>query len=232
MIENDIIYQIRELRSIKPREEWVFLTRQRIFDIKKERIFIMSFFQNLVQLKMVYALVLVGIFVSTFGFAQNSLPGDFLFSFKRITEDSRVVFVSQEAKSKNNLDLVNKRLDELTEITEKNKVSNLAPAINEVERSITKVAKDLKKTKPSVAVVSEIKNIERKTTDIKSLGVEIGEEEFDAVLIEKIRNEADRLEAEDLTEEEVNILKEVKQNIDEEKYAQAWESILTIEGIK
>ena len=177
-------------------------------------------------------LIIAGIFVSALGSAGNALPGDFLYPFKKITESGQVMFVLDNKEySKTQLTLLNKRLDELTEVAKQNKVRNLAPAINEVEKSIAQAAKGLKSASPDQSVVSEVKKIEDKTTTIKSLGVEIGELEWDAALIQKIKDQVDLLSAEKLTAEQSAILEEVKQDIEKEEYAKAWEKVLIINGI-
>ena len=239
MTEQDLISKIKQLNQIKPRQDWVLSVKDKIFADDylpgKEHFSTLEILRRMIlQPKMAYAslLIMLGVFVSAFGFARNSLPGDFLYSFKKITEKGQTIFVVDEGeKSKTQFVLLNKRLDELTEVARKNKVKNLAPAINEVEAGIAKAAKNLKKAKTTQTIVSEAKKIENKTTVIESLGVEIGELEFDAALIEKIKDQADILSAEELTAEQVSILEEVKQKIEEEKYAEAWEKILLINGI-
>jgi len=235
MDEKDLIAKIKELSKIKPREDWVLLTKNQILGpdsrAKGEQFSVISVLRGWVfRPRMAYAfVVMLGLFISAFGFAQNSLPGDLLYPLKKITEKSQAVFVSEAEQPKVQLEMVNKRLDELTKIVEKNAVKNLAPAINETKNSISNAAKNLKKAKPDPVIISEVKKIEKKTIEIRSLGIVIeGEEEFDAALIERIKNQADILEAEKLTNEEVKILEEVKEKIGEEKYAEAWEKILMI----
>ena len=151
---------------------------------------------------------------------------------KKVAEGTETLFTPPAEQLQRNLEIANKRLDELTKIAQTNSVKNLAPAINEVQASVSKAAKNLKEIEPDTIIISEvkeIKEIEEKTIKIRSLGIEIGgNEEFDSALVERIKNIVDGLEAETLTEEQVEILKEVKEKIEEEKYAEAWEKILTI----
>ena len=237
MEEKDIILKIKALKAIKPRESWVLLTKENIFqDHQVVQVMPVSFgtvVRNFLQPKMAISFAaIIGLFVSTASLAQHSLPGDLLYSLKRATENGQVALVSDDgAKLNSQLDLVNKRLDELTEVKKENKVNNLAAAISEVQASISETSKNLKKSKPSLAVASQVKKIKLKTTEIKSLGVEIGETEFDATIIAKIKEQVDTLNAEKLTVEQLGMLEEVKKDIAAEDYADAWEKILVISGI-
>lgn len=240
MTEKDLISKIQELKSIKPRENWVLFAKNNIFKESnqlpiKEQISFISVLRGFsFQPKMALSfLALFGLFVSTFSFAQQSLPGDLLYPIKKIVEKSQSALVpdTDNAKLDNQLSLVNKRLDELTEIAKTNRVNNLAAAISEAQVSISETSQNLKKSKSNLAVVAQVKQIKAKTAEIKSLGVEIGEVEFDAVLVTKIKEQADALSAEKLTINQAGILEEVRQDIDAKKYADAWEKILVINGI-
>jgi len=82
-------------------------------------------------------------------FSQGALPGDPLYSLKRISERTQSVFVSKEEQPKLQLELTNKRLEELNKVAEANQVKRLAPALNEFET--TKIA-------AKKEVVNSIKN--------------------------------------------------------------------------
>lgn len=241
MNDNDLIAKIKELRQIKPRKDWVVLTEERILSGKPEfgRDRAPTIFEEiLVGLRIILghklafaSLTVLLLLVGIFGFAQKSLPGDFLYPVKKVTEQTGTLFTPSSGQTQRNLEIAKKRLDELTKIAETNSVKNLAPAINEVRASVSKVAQNLRKieTEKAKEIVGEVKEIEDKTIKIRSLGIEIGgNEEFDSALIQRIKDEVDVLEAGKLTEEEVEILKEVKEKIEEKKYAEAWEKILLI----
>ena len=242
MTEKELIAKIKELRQIKPRKDWVVLVKERILseepDLARGRASV-GFKEMLTGLRFILGhklafstLTAILVLIGVFGFAQGSLPGDFLYSVKKVAEGTETLFTPPAEQLQRNLEIANKRLDELTKIAQTNSVKNLAPAINEVQASVSKAAKNLKEIEPDTIIISEvkeIKEIEEKTIKIRSLGIEIGgNEEFDSALVERIKNIVDGLEAETLTEEQVEILKEVKEKIEEEKYAEAWEKILTI----
>ncbi len=138
MTEKQLIEKIRQLRQIKPKEDWVFLTKSQILGEEMEispnpRFSFFSFFRPL------YAgifsfLLLAGLTV----FSQNALPGNPLYSLKRITEKARIVFAPKGEQLKIQLELANKRLGEINRVAKENKMKRLAPALKEYE--ITKNA--------------------------------------------------------------------------------------------
>jgi len=150
--EKQLIGKLQELRQIKPSEDWVVFTKNRIFASETEtRVSVgFSFIDFLRELQrgerfvfrhkpaFAFALAMV-ILIGVFGFAQNSVPGDTLFSIKKITEKSQAVFVSEKDLAKYDLGMAGKRLDDLFKIAEENEVKNLAPAINEYKESVSRL---------------------------------------------------------------------------------------------
>ena len=94
MNEKQLIRHFKELREIRPRKDWVLLTKNRILG---ESAFvplsgttagngIFSFFP-LFRYKLAFApIISVLIIIGLFGFAQKTVPGDTFFSIKKITE--------------------------------------------------------------------------------------------------------------------------------------------------
>lgn len=89
MMEKDIIRKIQELKQIKPSKEWVVLTKKQILGEMpgyRERFIevLETLPKFLIQSKLAYATVtLFLIFIGLFGFTQNTVPGDFLFTIKK-----------------------------------------------------------------------------------------------------------------------------------------------------
>ena len=245
MTEKELIGKLRELRQIKPNKDWVVLAKTQILGQETNRgwasVSFFPFWRPALATLTVFG-ILFGIFV----FAQYSLPGDCLYSIKKITERAQVVFVSEEEKPRASLELANKRLEELTKVAGTNQVKNLAPAINEFQASVSEAAKNLSRveatsTDPMVVkrFVDQAKNIEKKAKEVESLGVVIGELnelqeartklELQSVVImlEDIISRLEiRLEKEALTEEEEEILVQIKELVEEGKYSEAWELYL------
>lgn len=246
MTEKELIAKIRELRQIKPRSDWVLFTKSRILgkeEIVRDRVSgdfsFIGFLREIqrgerfiFQHKPVFATLLtLAVLFGLFGFSQNSLPGDILFSIKRITEKSQAVFISEKEQPKHNLEMVNKRLDDLTKVAESNSAKKLGPAINEFQASVSKAAKSLARADSQTVkeIVLEVKKLEEKTEQIKSLGVEIGEsEELDNALAKIVEREINDLEERTLTEKQSEILVQAKEDFEKGNYSSALEKILLL----
>lgn len=237
MTEEQLIAKLKELRQIKPRENWVLLAKKEILVNDKRSLAPFEGAKLLLQFPFQYkpifaGLVVLVVLIGVFGFAQNSLPGDSLYSIKKIAEKSQAVFFSEKGQIIHNFDLANRRLDDLTKVVEQNSVRNLGPAINEFQASISKAAESLVKTKdPKVAkeIALEIKKLEEKTEQVKSLGVEIGEsEELENALTEVVEREIKDLETRTLTEEQAEILIQAKSDFETGNYSQALEKVLIL----
>jgi ribosomal protein L10 len=173
-----------------------------------------------------------GILFGIFSLAQNSLPGDILYSIKKMTEKGRAVFVSEEEKPVFQLKLANERLEDLT----KAPVKNLAPTISEFQANISEAAKNLTKIAATTSdpviikkIVEETKKLEENKQKVTALGVVIegeGTKEFDNALAKVAENLIEDLESRTLTEEKENILSEMKELTENGKHSEALEIYL------
>jgi len=239
MNEKQLISKIRQLRQIKPNKEWVSFTKTQILgeEIGYRERFIEVFevfSHTLFQTRLAYAAVTVFlVLIGMFGFAQNTVPGDFLFSIKKTAERTQGVFVSGNQQPKYNLEIVNKRLEDLTRIAINNQVKNLSSAIDELQSSVSEAAKSLIERNGSIKeIAQEVKKIERNKQVVESLGIVIDEneelKELDNALSQVVQREINSLEDASLTEESQGILEEAKIDYENGNYSQALEKILQI----
>jgi len=237
--EKELIKKIQELRQIQPRKDWVVLTKSQILGREKKIELtpfslidgLRLFFQYQYKPALVGVLSILILF-GTFTFAQNSLPGDLLYPIKKITEQTQKPFVPEKEF---NIKIVNNRLDDLASVAQSNSSKNLAPAINEYKASVSEVAKDLAKdeTKKNPnelkKIVKELQSIEKRTTEMKSLGMVIGENiEYDSALVELIKLQVQDLENRTLTQEQIKSIGDIKADIEAGKYSDALEKILEL----
>ena len=253
MTETELIQKIQKLKQIKPREEWVVLAKNRMFDIKDEAVT-----EPVVETKMGLKEILAGafrimnyrpamagsvafalIFVVFIG-AQNSLPGDSLYSIKKITEQMRVELASNTEKPKVQLELAEQRLTDLFKITDANMGKNLAPAIEEFERTAKSSAAALNQMtaidgyKVDQEIVAVIESLEEKTKILEDIlavkiDTDVLEESADSYYrkTEAEQQIAD-LENRTLTAEQEILLEEAKQYYEQGDYSQALETILLL----
>ncbi len=105
MTEKQLISKIRKLEQIKPRQDWVFLTKKRL--LEQEKPFVFNFNELVIGLrfvlshKLVFAnLAVLIVLIGVFGFAQQSVPGDALFTIKKATEKGLAVFIAEDESGK------------------------------------------------------------------------------------------------------------------------------------
>ena len=236
MHEKTLIGKIEILSQIRPRKNWVVLTKKRILGEERTLagLFLDSFrvFQGLFfQYKLALAsLVLLFILGGTFAFAQKSLPGEPLFIVKKMTEKTRAVFISEEEKPKAQLELANRRLEDLAKIAEKNDVRKLAPAIDEFQANVSEAAKNLAKAKTvGKDIVVQTQELEKNKEKIeKTLATQIGTEELENVYKDLAEQQIKDLENSSLTESQTKLLAQAKEYFEAGDYSNAL--IKTIEA--
>jgi len=234
MTEEQFISKIKQLQQIKPRQDWVFLTKKRLLEQEKPIVF--SFNELAIGLrfvlghKFVFAnLAVLIVLIGVFGFAQQSVPGDTLFTIKKATEKGLAVFIAEDEQPKRKLELVNKRLNDLTKIAQNNAVNNLAPAINEYKKMISEAAESLANRELGEEIVLEVKKLEENKRKVEALGVVIGNgRELENVLSQLIEREIKDLEVRILNEEEKEVLEQIKQDFENREFSQALEKILIL----
>lgn len=235
MTDKNLVRQIQILREIKPRKDWVILTKSQILGQEiadRDRVSIWAFFQFRPAYRPVFiSLLTLTVLIGAFGFAQISLPGDILYPIKRITERSQAIFVSESELPGYNLEIANKRLEELTKIAETNQVKKLAPAISEFQANVSQAAENLSKAKsPDVKeIVVQAQKLEKNKQKVEALGVVVGEtDKLDNPMKQLVEREIAGLETQTLTETQQEVLTQIKEDLEAGKYYQALEKILLI----
>lgn len=240
MIEKELIGKIKELRQIKPNQDWVFLTKNRILgetvgfgkkqaiaDFLPEHKWTLSLLQVLrgFALKPAYAGALaVFILFGLFGFAQNSMPGDYLYPLKKITERSQMFFASEEERQQISFELAQKRLEELVKIVEENQVQKLAPAINEFQASVSRIGtvRDKEEARKVVEISKTAREIS-KTYGVAGLEEVLQRPEMESLIIVFLEYLIPDLENSSLTIKQEVVLDRMKEYVDEGKYFEALE---------
>jgi len=242
MEEKQLIRHFKELREIRPRQDWVVLTKSRIFAAEtfEAKASVFSFFP-LFRYKLAFAPIIgVLIIIGLFGFVQDTVPGNFLFSVKKMTETAQITFSSIVERPKTQLEFANKRLEELSRIAESNQVENLDPAIKEFQASIVQATKELAEMNVNVTssdsmvikeIVAESKKLEENKERVEAvLGTIIGDtEELTNALNQLEKQTAAYLLADlfqrTLSEEDQELLIEAKQDFESREYSRSLEKI-------
>jgi len=225
MTEKELIGKIRELRQIKPRKDWVVLTKTQILGQEETPKFELFPFFRPAYAGLFFLLLLVGLIE----FSQAALPGDPLYSLKRITEKAQAVFVSKEERPNLNFELANKRLEELNQIAQKNEVKKLAPAITEFQVNVSEVAKNLARARVDKEMVAQTVKLKKTKEEVeKVLATKIETEEYDNALAQLVENQIKDLDGSTLTEDQMKILEEAKKDFGAGNYSEALVKILIL----
>ena len=240
--EKELILKLQTLKDIKPRQDWVVFAKREILggnkitikaSYKEKFLGVLDFLPALTyQRKLTYAFAtLLLIMVGTLGFAQYTMPGDLLFSVKKVTEQSQAA-LSGQTNLKQNMANLNNRINDLAQVAKEGRTVNIPSAIDEVRQSASKVAESLKgsltKDPQSVReLANEVQKIKQlrtltdltDTPEIKSLN--------DALAV-LVQNEITDLEKTSLTEYQLETLKGIKDLYKKGDYGEALEKILTI----
>jgi len=239
MNEKDLIRQLKMLQAIRPREDWVVLTKNRVFSQEPETetkfgfVLFLPFFRHKLALAPVVSLFII---IGLFGFAQNTVPGDLLFSVKKMTETAQVGLSSAVEKPGVQLKLANKRLEELNRIAQANEVNNLGPAIEEFQANIAEATRSIVGMNANVTtsdsmvlkeIVDETKKLKenkQKVEDILATVIGDTDELNNAVALLE-RQLASQLiaglESQTLSEGDEALLEEAKQYFEAGDYSQA-----------
>jgi hypothetical protein len=223
LADKELISQLRKLRQIEPRKDWVSCTRKEILGEEPG-------FYFFPYLKPAFAgLIAVFVLVGLFGIVKNSLPGDGLYTIRKVAHKVEAIFVPEDEKPAFQLKLANDRLEDLTKVSAK----NLAPTIYEFQANIYKAAENLAKidattSDPMVTqkIVEETIKLKENEKKVQSLGMIVEGDEtnnFDKTVVEYLIND---LENRSLTEEKAEILEQMKELFQEEKYSEALELYL------
>lgn len=242
LTEKELISKLQTLKDIKPRQDWVVFAKREILggnqksearNPKFNFSGILDFLPALTyQRKLAYAFAtILLVMVGTFGFSQYTMPGDLLFSVKKITEQSQAALSSQTSLKQDMASLSN-RINDLAQVTKDGRTANIPSAIDEVRQSASKLTESLKGdlTKDPQSVrelaneVQKIKQLQTLTdlTDIPEI------KSLNDALATLVQKEITDLEKTTLTEGQLETLKNIKDLYDKGDYVTALEKILTI----
>lgn len=242
-MSSEFISKIEELKDVKPRPEWVVLTKAKILgqeyaSSENHSPHLWGIFgwrpaergwRSITAMSVSMA-VLLAVFIG----AQSALPGDPLYSLKRMTEKGQTAFVSTREKPKANIELASKRLEELGQIAKNNQSRRLAPAISEFQANVASVTKDLVAMSSTSSDMTAVKGIvqaaqelEENKRKVEAMGIVVGgTDELDSAILKLVEREISAMNANDLTENQQKTLDQAKEDLKAGDYSSALEKIL------
>jgi len=185
MNEEQLIQKIQQLKKIQPNQEWVNLTRQILVQeinnlarieeqLKKEAQW--TWFWNLKPVLTLGAvlLFLLGGPWLTVKIAKTTLPGQPLYTIKKLSEEIQVNIAPEEKKAQIQIDLAQRRLEELAKINEipvplPEKTEKAKEVVNLVKDNLAGVSKHLKgiPKEKAVIVAKKTQVLKQKISQVK-----------------------------------------------------------------
>lgn len=237
MDEKEVLNLLGMLKEIKPREEWVLSFRQQLFVAKTPEK--APFWSRLPAFNFRWVMAPVVVFGLLFGvivLAQRALPGDLFYPVKRIAEKIETRFVAENEKPQQQIELTNRRVEELAQIAAKNDVKKLAPALNELataKQAVKEEVAKLVKNRPEKEAVTVAKGLVPKLEELNrkekqvlaSLEIEVtkDEEPAEKTLVEILIKDAEKAT---LNENQFSRLAEAKRFYEAGDYKQALAEVL------
>jgi len=243
MTEKELIAKIQTLNKIKPNKEWAVLIKNEILQTeagKQEQVGAdKSFFERMSRIlrfglnhKYAFSLALsvlaISIFIFNFYLAGNvfsPVQDEIASQEENIIKKEKLALEIKEA---------NERLTELEKAVQENNKQKIKPVINKYQAAVSELAKSLAKESDKDKIkkaVREVKKLEEKEKQIKSLGIELGENiEKDVVLVKLITQQIKDLEKriEKMSPEDKKLIEEIKNDLIEKKLTDALEKLLIL----
>lgn len=229
MGEKDIIKNLKRMKKVSPDKSWVLANkREMLGEDSSYSVFSATeaFFKNLVIVHKLASVAALALFLltGTVIYAQGSLPGDTLYPVRKATENIRFAFRADD-QPKLSFEVVQRRMEDLDRVVKSNSSRNLAPAINELQASVSEAAKNVKDVK---AVSDNLARIEAGRERMETLGIEIGEnkELNDLLACKNAEEEISFTETRTLTGSQEELLTEAKDLLKQGKCQKALDKIM------
>jgi len=170
MLEKDLIEQLNKFQEIKPNKDWThwllsnILLKSHQEIIIKPRVKLVSFsFIHQYQKALVSAAFVV-LFVSTFAFAQTTLPGNLLYPVKTLTQITRLFLTPKDYKPVIRLEIAKARLSDMAKITDQEQAialmsQNIQKDLQTIPQELKNIQKKQKTLEISQQVQSESKDL-------------------------------------------------------------------------
>jgi hypothetical protein len=253
MEEKDVKAKILCLKEIKPKEDWVFLTRRRLSEefsnpslspLQNKGFW--GIFDGVVKAmthlleRPAFVIPVLAVLVSggaMWQTTQSSLPGDVFYPIKTVAEQVPSRFSGNIKEPLRQIELTQKRLAELRVAAEQNRTKNLSPAIEAFQVKVSDVSNSVEKiveNQPEYALQAgrEIVQLQKEKLAIeKILGTKIGgvyEDDLVNATKKVVEHELADLENRLLTEDQNFLLEEAKIQFSEGNDTEALEKIWMI----
>jgi len=181
MQEKDLIKNLKDLKQIKPNQDWAFWLKSNILETKpqnslykpKVKLAVFSFIPK--YQKVLIPSLMAFFFVFSFAFAQTTLPGNVLYPIKTLTQNAKIHFASENTKPVVRLEVAKTRMEDL------GKVENHEKEVSVIAKNIGKdlgiVSQEIKNINNRQVALNISKDIQERSKGLKDLADNIPLEE-------------------------------------------------------
>jgi len=150
MQEKDLIKELKDLKQIKPNQDWAFWLKSNILQTKpqnglynkpKVKLAVFSFISK--YQKVAVPSLLAFFLVSSFAFAQTALPGSVLYPIKTLTQNAKIYLASENTKPIVRLEVAKTRMEDLSKV--ENHQKEISAVIQDVQKDLEIVPQEIKK---------------------------------------------------------------------------------------
>ena len=194
MQEKDLIKELKDLKEIKPNQDWANWLKSNILETKpqsglynKPKIKLavfsyiskyknLAFGENLVSRfarnqKVLVPSLLSFFLVSSFAFAQTTLPGSVLYPIKTLTQNTKIYLASENTKPVVRLEVAKARMEDLSKI--ENHEKEISAITQNVRKDLEIVTQEIKKINKKQVALNVSKDIQERSKDLKKLADQI-----------------------------------------------------------
>jgi len=172
--EQVLIKKLEDLKNIKPNQDWANWLRSNILEAKpqnglynkpKIRLAAFSFISK--YQKVLVPSLLSFFLVSSFVFAQTTLPGNVLYPVKTLTQNAKIHFASENTKPLIRLEVAKARMEDLGKIQDHQK--EISAITQNVRKDLETVTQEIKKIDKKQVALDVSKDIQERSKNLKDL---------------------------------------------------------------
>lgn len=174
MQEKDLVKNLKDLKQIKPNQDWANWLRSNILETKpqnglynKPKIRLAAFYFVSKYQKVLVPSLLSFFLVSSFVFAQTTLPGNILYPIKTLTQNAKIYFASDNTKPVVRLEIAKARMEDLGKIQDHQK--EISAITQNVRKDLETVTQEIKNINSKQVALNVSKDIQERSKDLKDL---------------------------------------------------------------
>jgi len=177
MQEKDLIKKLQDLKQIKPDTDWAFWLKSNILQTEpnnlynKPRVKLAVFSYISKYQKVAIPSLLAFFLVSSFAFAQTTLPGNVLYPIKTLTQNAKIYLASENTKPVVRLEVAKARMEDLSKI--ENHEKEISAITQNVRKDLEIVTQEIKKINKKQVALNVSKDIQERSKNLKELADKI-----------------------------------------------------------